>query len=58
MTVLNTGSCLCEAVKYELLGKPVKCAVCHCDSCQQFSGSAFMANCWYKQDVRSFRVYD
>ncbi|KAL2850416.1 Mss4-like protein [Aspergillus pseudodeflectus] len=50
MTVLNTGSCLCEAVKYELHGKPVKCAVCHCDSCQQFSGSVFMANCWFKQN--------
>ncbi|KAL3456258.1 Mss4-like protein [Aspergillus heterothallicus] len=50
MPTLNTGCCLCEAVRYELYGEPVKCAVCHCDSCQQFSGSVFMANCWYKQD--------
>ncbi|KAL4789501.1 Mss4-like protein [Aspergillus venezuelensis] len=46
----NFGTCLCEAVKYELHGKPVKCAVCHCNSCQQFSGSVMMANCWYKEE--------
>ncbi|KAL4804168.1 Mss4-like protein [Aspergillus unguis] len=47
---MPSGSCLCQAVKYELLGKPIKCAVCHCDSCQKFSGSAFIANCWYKEE--------
>ncbi|KAL4876830.1 Mss4-like protein [Aspergillus karnatakaensis] len=46
----NFGTCLCEAVKYELYGKPEKCSICHCDSCQQFSGSAFIANCWYKNE--------
>ncbi|BCS30734.1 GFA family protein [Aspergillus puulaauensis] len=46
----NAGSCLCEAVKFKLYGKPLQCAVCHCDSCQQFSGSAFMVNCWYNQE--------
>ncbi len=47
----NFGSCLCEAVKFKLYGKPLQCAVCHCDSCQQFSGSAFMVNCWYRKEV-------
>ncbi|RDW58581.1 GFA family protein [Aspergillus mulundensis] len=46
----TTGNCLCEAVRYEMYGKPINSAVCHCNSCQQFSGSAFMANCWYKEE--------
>lgn len=53
----NAGSCLCEAVKFKLYGRPLQCAVCHCDSCQQFSGSAFMVNCWYRQDVRDPFIY-
>ncbi|KAL2840015.1 Mss4-like protein [Aspergillus pseudodeflectus] len=50
MEPITTGGCLCEAVKYALYGKPVKSAVCHCESCQQFSGSVLMANCWFKED--------
>ncbi|KAL4816241.1 Mss4-like protein [Aspergillus spinulosporus] len=46
----NSGSCLCGAVQYLLYGKPLNSAVCHCDSCQQFTGSAFVANCWYKEE--------
>lgn len=52
----NFGSCLCEAVKFKLYGKPLQCAVCHCDSCQQFSGSAFMVNCWYRKEVKSILI--
>ncbi|KAL4907081.1 hypothetical protein BDW74DRAFT_150193 [Aspergillus multicolor] len=46
----NSGSCVCGALRYELYGKPIKSAICHCNSCQQFSGSVFMANCWYKEE--------
>lgn len=35
-----TGRCLCGAVQYELAGKPLPTAVCHCRNCQRQSGSA------------------
>lgn len=35
-----TGRCLCGAVQYELRGKPLFTAVCHCRNCQRQSGSA------------------
>ncbi|CBF83908.1 GFA family protein [Aspergillus nidulans FGSC A4] len=55
----NSGSCLCGAVQYLLYGKPLNSAVCHCDSCQQFTGSAFVANCWYKEEnVKLTRGHD
>ncbi|KAL4978168.1 Mss4-like protein [Aspergillus desertorum] len=47
----NSGSCLCGAVQSSLYGKPLNSAVCHCNSCQRFSGSAFIANCWYKDEI-------
>lgn len=36
----RTGRCLCGAVQYELTGKPLFIAVCHCRNCQRQSGSA------------------
>ncbi|KAL6233716.1 hypothetical protein BDW75DRAFT_214404 [Aspergillus navahoensis] len=55
----NSGSCLCGAVQYSLYGKPLNSAVCHCNSCQRFSGSAFIANCWYnEQNFKITRGYD
>lgn len=35
------GSCHCGAVKYEVGGKLLKFAYCHCPDCQKFTGSAF-----------------
>ncbi|KAF9894847.1 hypothetical protein FE257_004468 [Aspergillus nanangensis] len=46
----TSGSCLCGTVKFQLTGDPQSCFVCHCTSCQKITGSAFSANCWYKQD--------
>jgi hypothetical protein len=45
------GSCLCGAVQYEVIGDPYNILICHCESCQKATGSAFMANSWYKEDV-------
>ncbi|PKY01783.1 DUF636 domain protein [Aspergillus campestris IBT 28561] len=49
MTASKTGSCLCGAVKYTITGVPEHYYLCHCNSCQKATGSAFGANCWYKQ---------
>ncbi|EAW13235.1 GFA family protein [Aspergillus clavatus NRRL 1] len=49
MTSTRSGSCLCGAVQYKLAGDPEKLFICHCESCQKATGSAFMANCWYQE---------
>ena len=35
------GGCLCEAVRYRIVGPPLRGTVCHCGTCQKSSGSAF-----------------
>ena len=37
------GSCLCEAVQYEISDELLYAAYCHCSECRRFSGSAFSA---------------
>ncbi|KAL4744552.1 hypothetical protein BDW72DRAFT_188273 [Aspergillus terricola var. indicus] len=39
-----TGSCMCGKIKYEADAEPAVKAVCHCQNCQKFSGSAFTTN--------------
>lgn len=36
-----TGGCQCGAVRYRVGAAPLTCYVCHCDTCQRQSGSAF-----------------
>lgn len=36
-----TGSCHCEAVKYEIHGPLLMFAYCHCPDCRKYTGSAF-----------------
>lgn len=36
-----TGGCLCGRVRYTVEGDPNFAAVCHCRSCQRYTGSAF-----------------
>ncbi|KIM37279.1 hypothetical protein M413DRAFT_77269 [Hebeloma cylindrosporum] len=45
---LRTGSCLCKSVNYEVTGEPISFRVCHCQNCRRASGSAFMANIFFK----------
>jgi hypothetical protein len=40
---LLTGGCLCGAVRYTTTATPLMTFVCHCRSCQKFTGSAFGA---------------
>ena len=35
------GSCYCGAVRYEIHGKLLMFANCHCPDCRKFTGSAF-----------------
>ena len=42
-TTLITGSCLCDAVRYELSEPPIEAGTCHCRMCQKSTGGAFMA---------------
>ena len=36
-----TGGCLCAAVRYEAVGKPLQVAHCHCERCRRSTGAAF-----------------
>jgi hypothetical protein len=51
--VLEVG-CQCGRVRYRITGDPVGLAVCHCQSCQRQSGSAFGMSLAVPED--SFRV--
>ena len=37
------GTCLCGAVRYEVMGTPTAFDLCHCSRCRESSGSAFIA---------------
>jgi hypothetical protein len=36
-----SGGCLCGRVRYTVEGEPNFAAICHCRSCQRYTGSAF-----------------
>ena len=43
MTPKFTGGCMCGAVRYECLAKPIMSGNCHCRDCQKASGGAFVS---------------
>lgn len=45
------GGCLCGAVRYRVVGKPVAVSICHCVNCQRNSGSAFSVNVIFLKDA-------
>lgn len=44
MNNLHLGSCLCEQVKFEVIGNFDHFFLCHCKYCQKDTGSAHAAN--------------
>jgi len=40
---MNSGSCLCGAVKYQLGGELGPIVLCHCSRCRKATGTAFNA---------------
>lgn len=46
-----TGSCLCGAVAYELVGDPVWAHHCHCQRCRKARGAAFASNLFVPIDA-------
>ncbi|KAI1328306.1 Mss4-like protein [Xylariaceae sp. FL0255] len=44
----NSGSCLCGSIKLAIRGDPVMTNLCHCTTCQKFSGSVFASLSVYK----------
>lgn len=37
------GTCMCGATRFVVHGEPLKTAICHCNTCQKWTGSAFAA---------------
>ncbi|KAI0506375.1 glutathione-dependent formaldehyde-activating, GFA [Xylaria bambusicola] len=46
--VTKTGSCLCGGIKVLIQGAPAMTNLCHCTSCQKFSGAVFAPLAVYK----------
>ena len=38
----HKGSCLCEAVKFEITSDVKKAGACHCDMCRRWSGGVYI----------------
>ena len=47
-----TGSCLCGAVVFTITSAPTFRYLCHCGSCKKTSGSSFMHNWNFPDDVK------
>lgn len=41
---MQTGSCLCGAVRFEVTGDLAPIQICHCGDCRKAQGAAFGAN--------------
>ncbi|THU92979.1 DUF636 domain-containing protein [Dendrothele bispora CBS 962.96] len=44
------ASCLCGGIKFTVKGDPFLYILCHCSNCKKASGSAFLANAWFKEE--------
>ncbi|KAI0453647.1 Mss4-like protein [Xylaria acuta] len=50
----RTASCLCGGVKAEMHGEPFRKNLCHCSSCQKFTGAPFGSFAAYKVEQVTF----
>ena len=44
------GGCACGAVRFTVLGEPLRMSACHCKECQRRTGSAFGVGCYFPRD--------
>ena len=51
---MNTGSCLCGKVQFEIKSELEPIQICHCSQCRKAQGSAFVTNIPVKE--RDFTV--
>ena len=52
----HEGGCSCGAVRYRVIGTPVRSSVCHCSFCQRRTGSAFGIGIYFHdKDVEFLR---
>lgn len=50
------GSCLCNSITYEITGRTVRTANCHCSRCRRARSAAHASNLFYKiEDLRFTR---
>lgn len=47
---IRQGGCICGAVRYRALGKPLRVTVCHCTFCQRRTGGALSIHAWFEAD--------
>lgn len=52
------GSCLCNSITYEITGKPLRTANCHCSRCRRGRSAAHASNMFYKLDDFRFTRQD
>jgi hypothetical protein len=48
------GGCLCGAVRYEITGKPVMTAICHCTLCRRAAAAPSMAWAMFRKNQVTF----
>jgi hypothetical protein len=48
--MVRHGGCSCGAVRFVLVGEPVKVGICHCSECRKATGGVFVAYAdWYAE---------
>ena len=50
------GGCLCGAVRFVALGRPIKVNLCHCQMCRKASGAPVVAWAAYERDRVRFEA--
>ncbi len=54
-TMPSTGGCMCGAVRYEAIGKPLVVGHCHCHSCRRHTGAPVVTFVMFEVDKVRFR---
>ncbi|WP_370981363.1 GFA family protein [Agaribacterium sp. ZY112] len=52
---MNSGSCLCGSINYQIIGQPGDIVHCHCQTCQKAHGAAFSSVAAVKE--QNFKLF-